>query len=87
MPRSPPGIFDECSMPENVQMGIIAGVQGIKLFPVPIPTPHDGVVALEEARLGDFPLKEMPFNHTPILFRREVFEEAEYFLEHGEFRA
>ncbi len=85
--EAPPGIFEKCGVPDNVEIGIVAGVNGIKLLlPIPLPKPHDGIVTLDETRLGDFPVKELPFNHTPILWRRRTFEEAAYFLENGEFR-
>jgi hypothetical protein len=83
--QDPPGIYRECGVPRNVDTGIIAGVNGWGLFPVGLPKPHDGIVALEEARLDDFPLKELPYNHTPILFRRALHDEVARFLEEGRF--
>ena len=84
--EDPPGIFEECGIPENVELGIIAGTAGFQIYPLPLEKPHDGVVSLEETRLGDFPIKELPSNHTPILWRRRTFEEVEHFLDHGRFR-
>ena len=81
----PPGIFEECGSPRNIELGIIAGTRGFQVYPVPLPEPHDGVVSLEETRLDDFPVKQLPFNHTPILWRRRTCEEVEHFLEHGRF--
>lgn len=85
--EEPPGIFAACGVPRGGEVGIIAGSVRTKLYPVPLERPHDGVVSLSEARLADFPLKELPYHHTPILFRRRLWEEAGHFLEHGRFRS
>jgi hypothetical protein len=87
--EDPSGIFAECGIPSGVEMGILAGVGGSLLT---IPTralagtgPHDGVVTLEETRLPGVVLKEVPYGHTTILFRRGAMEEVAHFLEHGRF--
>lgn len=54
--------------------------------PSPLERPHDGVVSVAETRLGGAPVKVLPHPHTPIIFRRRTWEEAEHFLEHGKFR-
>ena len=81
-----PGIYGECGVPDACEMGIIAGQVPWKLYPVPLDKPHDSIVALSEARLPPYPLKVLPYSHTLILFRRKAWEEAAYFLEHGQFR-
>ena len=87
--EDPSGIFAECGVPAGIEMGILAGVGGSRLT---IPTralggvgPHDGVVTLAEARLPGVALKEVPYGHTTILFRRGAMEEVAHFLEHGKF--
>ncbi|MBI4600937.1 MAG: hypothetical protein HY721_03165 [Planctomycetes bacterium] len=81
----PPGIFAEAGVPEGVEIGIIAGDVPWKLYPSGLERPHDGVVAVSEARLPPFPLKVLPYGHTPILWVRSAWEEAERFLEQGTF--
>ncbi|HLU47933.1 MAG TPA: hypothetical protein VK116_07605 [Planctomycetota bacterium] len=80
-----PGIYEECGVPPATEIGIIAGIGNLKLYPVAIPKPHDGVVALEEARLGDCPIATVPFNHTTMLFRRRTHELVLRFLDEGKF--
>jgi len=83
--EEPPGIFAEAGVPVGVDIGILAGDVPYKLWPVPLKRPHDGVVAVEESRLEPFPLKVLPYGHTPILFVRYAWEEAMHYLEHGRF--
>lgn len=83
----PEGIFEACGVPEGVEWGIIAGTGGWRLLPMRLPSPHDGIVSREEARLGEFPLLELPYSHTAILFRRRTAEEVAAFLETGSFRS
>ena len=86
--EEPPGIFADCGIPKGVEMGIIAGVRG-SWFSLPsrsLQRPHDGVVSLEETRLSGVPLKELPFGHTTVLFRRRAMEEVASFLEEGRFK-
>ena len=82
----PPGIFGECGTPENCEIGIIAGSVQRGIYSAGLEKPHDGVVTVAEAQLPPFPVKVMPYGHTPILFVRYAMEEAEHFLVHGEFR-
>jgi len=82
----PPGIFLACGVPRSTEIGIIAGNVSWKLYPVALERPHDGVVTASEASLPPFPMKLLPYGHTPILFVRSAWEEAEHFLEHGLFR-
>jgi hypothetical protein len=81
----PPGIFAECGVPEGVDIGIIAGNVSWRLYPVKLTRPHDGVVAASESELPPFPMKILPYGHTPILWVRSAWEEAEHFLVHGKF--
>ena len=81
-----PGIFQAAGVPEAVDIGIIAGSVQWKLYPVPLEEPHDAIVSVSEAALPPFPLKVLPYGHTPLLFVRPAWEEAEHFLEHGRFR-
>jgi pimeloyl-ACP methyl ester carboxylesterase len=81
-----PGIYTECGIPLGTEIGIIAGRVRLHLLPVPFAGPHDGVVEVEEARLDAFPVKELRYGHTPMLFSRRMWEEARHFLEQGTFR-
>ncbi|HVR73137.1 MAG TPA: hypothetical protein VMT52_02345 [Planctomycetota bacterium] len=83
--EDPPGIFEAAGIPEGVEIGILAGNVPWKILPVPLEKPHDGVVSVSEARLPPFPLKVLPYGHTPILFCRGAWEEAEHFLQTGRF--
>jgi pimeloyl-ACP methyl ester carboxylesterase len=84
--EDPPGIFGEAGVPEGLDIGILAGNVRWKLYPVPLEKPHDAIVSVSEASLPPFPLKVLPYGHTPILFARRAWEEAAHFLEHGKFR-
>ncbi len=84
--EEPEGIFTECGIPQNVDLGIIAGVGSpMSFLQTPIPKPHDGVVSLEEARLPGVPLKEVESNHTTMLFNPTIWKTAHQFLETGSF--
>jgi hypothetical protein len=84
--EEPPGIFGEAGVPRDTEIGILAGNVRWKLYPVPLDRPHDAIVSVSEAELPPFPLKVLPYGHTPILFARKAWEEAAHFLEHGRFR-
>src|SRR4030095_16157183 len=62
----PPGVFAAAGVPDGIEIGILAGNVPWKLYPVPLSKPHDGVVSVEEARLAHYPLKVVPYGHTPI---------------------
>ena len=81
-----PGIFGAAGVPRSTEIGIIAGNVPWKLYPVRLEKPHDGIVSVSETSLPPFPLRVLPYGHTPILFVRSAWEEAEHFLEHGKFR-
>jgi hypothetical protein len=84
--EDPPGIFGAAGFPDGVDMGIIAGEVKWKLLPAKLEKPHDGVVAFAEACLPPLRIKRLPYGHTPILFVRYAWEEAEHYLRHGRFR-
>ncbi len=85
--QDPPGIFGECGVPDNCEIGIIAGDVRYRMWGAPVERPHDGVVEVREAELPPYPLRVLPYGHTPILFVRYAWEETEHFLRHGRFRA
>ena len=84
--EDPPGIFEAAGVPTSIEMGILAGSTRFRLYPVKLGKPNDAVVTLAEAMLPPFPIKVFPYGHTPILFVRSVWEEAEHFLENGSFK-
>ena len=84
--EDPPGIYGAAGLPSGVDLAIIAGNVRWKIFPVKLEKPHDGVVTFSEANLPPLPIKMLPHGHTPILFVRYAWEEAEYYLQHGKFR-
>ena len=79
-------IYEACGVPEECDVGVIAGDVPWRLHPVRLDKPHDGVVSVSEAELPPYPLKVLPYGHTPILFVRYAMEEAEHFLTRGQFR-
>lgn len=83
--EEPPGIFEEAGTPRGVELGIIAGKVPWRIHPGKLDGPHDAVVSVSEASLPPFPIKTLPYGHTPILFVRYAWEEAAHFLEHGSF--
>ena len=85
--EEPPGVFAECGVPSGCEIGVIAGDVPYRLWGTSVQRPHDGVVAVDEARLPPFPLRVVPYGHTPILFVPAAWREAEYFLLHGRFSA
>jgi len=84
--EDPPGIFGAAGFPNGIDTGIIAGNVKWKLFPTKLEKPHDGVVTFAESSLPPLPIKMLPYGHTPILFVRYAWEEAEHYLRHGRFR-
>lgn len=84
--EEPDGIFAKCGIPQGVEIGIIAGVATpAQIFPAPLPAPHDGVVSLEETRLGSFPVCTVAVTHTACLLSRTVWRRAGQFLRTGTF--
>jgi len=85
--EDPSGIFTECGVPTDIELGIIAGVSSPPMIiPVPVEKPHDGVVARSEAVLGNFPVLDMNAGHTMALFMPSVWKQVAEFLETGKFR-
>lgn len=80
-----PGIYGEVGIPTGVEMGILAGDIRWKLYPTPLARPHDAIVSVAECALPPFPMKVLPFGHTPLILAPSVLKEAEHFLEHGKF--
>lgn len=84
--EDPEGIFAECGVPKNVEIGILAGVLSpLRVINVPVERPHDGVVSYREALLGDFPVLKLRVGHTPALFLPSVWRHVAFFLENGQF--
>lgn len=84
--EAPPGIYGAAGSPDGVDAAIIAGSVGWKILPPKLEKPHDGVVTFSEACLPPLPIKVLPYGHTPILFVRYAWEEAECYLRNGRFR-
>ncbi len=80
-----PVIFEEAGVPQSTEIGILAGSVRWKLYPTKLEKPHDSIVSVSETRLGSFPVKVLPYAHSPILFARRTREETAHFLEHGTF--
>lgn len=84
--EDPPGIFEHCGRPRQLELGIIAGTGSPpQIFHSCLSRPHDGVVTLEEARLEGYPIRELDTGHTTCLFRPRVWREVRSFLETGKF--
>ena len=74
---------------ESRDLGVIAGTHEFALNPLRtgLPSPHDGIVALEETRIeGAKDYMTIHSNHTGMLFRRELAEQVTQFLKSGSFR-
>ena len=90
--RSGPGALAANHAPawrEPRELGVIAGTHDLRInFLLPdLPSPNDGVVALEETRIeGAKDSVTVYSNHTGMLFRRELAEQVSRFLKRGEFR-
>jgi len=71
------------------ELGVIAGTYEFRLNPFnpDLPSPHDGIVAVEETRIeGAKDTVTIDSNHTGMLFRRELAEQVTAFLKAGRFR-
>ena len=90
--KSGPGTLAATHEPkwtEPRELGLIAGTHDLRInFLLPdLPTPNDGVVALEETRIeGAADSVTVHSNHTGMLFRRELAEQVTAFLQQGKFR-
>ncbi len=69
------------------EVGVIAGTGRLNpLFAGVMTGPHDGVVAVESARLeGQRDFLVLPYSHTGMLFRAEVHRQVAAFLREGRF--
>ncbi|HWP94759.1 MAG TPA: alpha/beta hydrolase [Gammaproteobacteria bacterium] len=71
------------------EVGVIAGTLplGVGLLFGGPARPHDGTVAVEEARLDGAPVKSLPVTHTSLLVSPAVARETIRFLKEGMFSA
>lgn len=84
--EDPSGIFTECGIPADIDLGIIAGVSTPPMIiPTPLDTPHDCVVARSETVLGNFPVLDLRVGHTIALFVPAVWRQVAAFLDSGSF--
>ena len=90
--RSGPGALaaeHEPRWTEARELGVIAGIHEFRinrLVNPDLPSPHDGIVALEETRIeGAKDSVTIRSNHTGMLFRRELAEQVTRFLRDGKF--
>jgi pimeloyl-ACP methyl ester carboxylesterase len=73
----------------GLDIGVIAGMGGIgmgRLIAPGLPSPHDGVIAVDETRvpgMGDHIV--LPFSHTAMLVARAVARQARSYIERGRF--
>lgn len=74
--------------PVRFSLGIIAGNRSFNpLYSWLIPGPDDGKVGVDRARVeGAADFTVVPATHTFIMNRRDVADQAAYFLENGRFR-
>ena len=90
--KSGPGVLATRHDPkwnEPRELGIVAGTHDLRInFLLPdLPSPNDGVVAVEETRIeGARDSVTVHSNHTGMLFRRELAEQVTAFLRQGQFR-
>jgi pimeloyl-ACP methyl ester carboxylesterase len=86
----PQAVFDQpLGRWEGVQpVGVIAGTQGLGMgrYLMELPTPNDGVVALQETCLpGVTDRLELPMGHTRLVMSRQVADQCHAFLQHDRF--
>ena len=70
------------------ELGVIAGTHEFRINPLnpKLPSPHDGIVAVEETRIeGAKDSVTIASNHTGMLFRRELAGQVTQFLKAGKF--
>jgi pimeloyl-ACP methyl ester carboxylesterase len=75
------------SIPENIEMGIIAGnhSMGISRLLFSPPLPNDGTVAVAETKIATAHHMEVNNNHMGLVFSREVAELSHNFFINGRF--
>lgn len=79
----------EARWTEARDLGVIAGTHEFRINPLnpKLPSPHDGIVALEETRIeGAKDSVTIHSNHTGMLFTRELAGQVTQFLKDGSFR-
>lgn len=80
---SDPSFYDDLPVPDVPSL-VIAGDAGPMLQWLPFNGPHDSVVQVEETRLDDIPVLQIPAMHTFMMNRRDVTDVILAFLEHGD---
>ena len=79
----------EARWTEPRELGVIAGTHEFRINPLDpkLPSPHDGIVAVEETRIeGAKDSVTIHSNHTGMLFTRELAAQVELFLKQGTFQ-
>ena len=75
---------------EPRELGVIAGTHEFRLnclVEPQLPSPHDGIVAVEETRIeGAKDSVTIASNHTGMLFTRELAQQVTSFLKEGQFK-
>src|SRR5690348_11786471 len=74
---------------ESRELGVIAGTHQFSLNPFrpAIPTPHDGMVSVEETRIaGAKDSIELHLAHTTMLFSEKLADQVSAFLREGQFK-
>lgn len=82
-------VLPKPSLPDSVELGIIAGTCGMGLGrSIPgLPRPNDGMVSLEETHLpGAKDSIALPLSHTGLLLSAACASQAAAFLKTGSFR-
>jgi pimeloyl-ACP methyl ester carboxylesterase len=78
----------EARWTEPRELGVIAGTHEFRINPLnpKLPSPHDGIVAVEETRIeGAKDSVTINSNHTGMLFTRELAGQVTQFLKSGSF--
>ena len=89
--KSGPGVLaaeHEPRWSEPRELGVVAGTHEFRINPLnpKLPSPHDGIVAVEETRIeGAKDSLAIHANHTGMLFTRELAEQVAVFLKNGSF--
>jgi len=79
----------EAEWKEPRELGVIAGTHQLSINPFrpAIPTPHDGMVSVQETRIaGAKDSIELHLAHTTMLFSERLAEQVSGFLEEGKFK-